>query len=316
MSQHNRHCFANHMGVWAIETRFFLSTLAAIKAGTIVARSPIVAMEDDDAPPRKIPPFAVALAAEPVTDTNRNVLYFLTGDGVAIVEIHGALMKTAGKYADTGTIDVRRALRAAIADERVVAIMLHIDSPGGAASGTAELAAEITAARESKPVSAHIDDMGASAAYWVASAAGKVTANAMGEVGSIGVYSVLFDQSEQYKAEGVEAIIIGSGDMKGAGYPGTKVTEEQKTYFQGLVDNVNAFFAKAVAKNRQLTDAQVRAVNTGRVYPSAQAKDLGLIDQVATFERAVADLALSGRQAKRASRREAMQARLDLDQAE
>ncbi len=318
MSPHHPRCFANHMGVWACESRFFHATFAAIKSGQIQPR-PVAMEDDDDRPARKIPPFVGALAAEPVSDASRRVLYFLTREGVAIIDVQGSLMKTEGKYTDTSTVHIRRALSAALADDRVFAIMLHIDSPGGAAAGTQEVADDIAAATKVKPMASHADDLIASAAYWIGAATGRVTINAAGEAGSIGVYMVLHDQSEQYKTEGIEAIVVGSGDMKGAGYPGTKVTDEQKTYFQGLVDNVNGFFTTAVRKHRGMSEAQVAAVNTGRVYSATDAKTKGLVDDIMPFEKAVADLAKIGAKAHRAAKastRDALQVAVEIEAAE
>lgn len=314
MNLHNPQCFANHMGIYACEPRWLLAMMTGVKEGTVQARP--MAMEDDDAAPRK-EKWGMVVRALPVHDDSGKILYAVADDGVAIVRVHGAIMKGWSKYAETDSIHVRRAIRAAVSDDRVSSIMLHIDSPGGSVSGTSELADEIQRAAKSKPVAAHIDDLGASAAYWVASAAGRITANAIGEVGSIGTYCVLFDQSKAMEMEGVKVHVISTGPLKGAGYPGTEVTPELLEYEKGLVDNANRFFLAAVRKNRGMSEAKLGAVADGRVFPAAEAKAAGLVDDVMPFEQALALLAKEGKaSAKAASKKDRMALEIGLAEAE
>jgi len=108
---------------------------------------------------------------------------------VALIELSGPLMKHQSSLGGTSTIDARRQVREATAAERIRAILLAIESPGGTIAGTAELADEVSKAATIKPVHAFIEDLGASAAYWVASQASWITVNASGLVGSIGSYA-------------------------------------------------------------------------------------------------------------------------------
>ena len=96
-------------------------------------------------------------------------------DGLAIVTLHGSLMKHRSSYGGTSTVVARRAIRNAEHDERVRSILLHVDSPGGTVSGTMDLAKVVAATK--KPIQAFIEDCGCSAAFWIASQADKIYTN-------------------------------------------------------------------------------------------------------------------------------------------
>jgi protease-4 len=130
---------------------------------------------------------------------------------VAVISLTGKLMKQqASMGGGTSTVQARRDIRAAASDPDIGAILLRIDSPGGTAAGTKELADEITAAKTKKPVWAYVEDMAASAAYWAASQASRIIANETALVGSIGTYGVVQDTSGMAAMEGVKVHVIRS----------------------------------------------------------------------------------------------------------
>lgn len=216
-----------------------------------------------------------------------------TGDkSIAVLKATGTLMKQQPSMGGTSTIQLRRDIRQAAADQSVSAILLAIDSPGGTVAGLADLAADVRAARKKKPVWAHIDDLGASAAYHLASQADAIYANSADAlVGSIGTMAVVYDQSGLAEREGVKALLFATGPLKGAGTPGTVVTEEQRAYYQGLVDGMQKSFDHAVRVGRGMTRPQLDAVKTGGVFLAAEAKQLGLIDGIRPIGATLAALA-------------------------
>ena len=212
-------------------------------------------------------------------------------DGIALVALHGTLMKQESSVgAATSTIVARRQIRMAAADPTVNAIMVHVESPGGTAAGTSELATEIAAAAKQKPVWAYIEDLGASAAYWAASQSARVSANATGLVGSIGTFTVVADTSGQAEMDGIKVHVVSTGKYKGAGVPGAKVTDEQLAHIQDRVEQLNTFFLDAVQTGRKLTDEQLAAVSDGRVHIGRDAVAMGLVDAVETFDEAFTKL--------------------------
>lgn len=266
MSMHNEACFVNHMGVWMVEPEWFGATVSAILAGQIQPRD------------------VVAISGSNSDDEETRVV-----DGVAVIPISGPMMKREGKYAAGSTIRVRRAIRRANDAEDVRSILLHIESPGGHANGTFELASEIDAA--DKPVEAFIEDLGASAAYWAASRTDRISANAPALIGSIGTYSVVYDLSGAAAMQGVKVHLISSGDLKGAGVEGTEITPEYLAYRQRLVDDLNGRFLNAVAEGRNVSLETVEQWATGEVFPSEQALDMGLIDEISTIDAVITRMA-------------------------
>lgn len=222
-------------------------------------------------------------------------------DGVEVIGLYGTLMKQqASMSGSTGTVMTRRRLRAAARNPDVNAILLHVESPGGTAAGTHELANDIAAAAQQKPVYAFIEDLGASAAYWAASQATKIFANPTAIVGSIGTYGVVYDYSQYAAKEGIKVHVIRAGEMKGAGVPGTEVTAEQLAEQQKIVNDRNEFFIRGVKAGRKLSLEQTRELADGRVYVGQAATDRKLIDGVQSLDETFQQLAALGR--KRSAR--------------
>ncbi|MBL9088182.1 MAG: S49 family peptidase [Planctomycetia bacterium] len=214
------------------------------------------------------------------------------GDGVAVIGIHGLMVKDPiswGGFCATAT--VRTQIRAAVARDDVRAVLLHVSSPGGFVDGVNDLAADVAAAAKRKPVECFIEDIGASAAYWVASQAAKIWANPTAIVGSLGTFQVLWDESNAYDAAGIKVHVLSTGPLKGAGQPGTEITDEFLAAERVLVADLNRHFMKAVASGRRLTPKQLEVAATGEVWIAAKAKDLGLVDGIRTLDDVVADLA-------------------------
>ncbi len=206
----------------------------------------------------------------------------------AIIKLSGPMTKkeTSASFLTGGTSTVRAmwAIDKAEQDASIKSILLHVDSPGGQVSGTAELGDKVKNSK--KPVTAYIEDLGASAAYWVASQASKVYANRMAQIGSIGVYTAIEDRSAQAAMAGVKVHLINTGKYKGAGYPGTQITDAQLEDFQGRIDSIFGEFKSAVASGRGLSDDAVSKVADGRVFGAAEAASLGLIDGVMSLDDA------------------------------
>lgn len=263
---------AEYFGLWAVQPEPFLAVCDGLK-GTDVG-------------------LHVAEArAQPADSTSGSEYQVLPG-GVAVVPIRGSLMKqTSSLSGGTSTVRARRQVRLAARDQEVAAILLLVDSPGGTVSGTGDLADDVAAANKQKPVVAFVEDLGASAAYWIASQARQVFANRTALVGSIGTFAVIEDLSSRAAALGIKVHVIRAGAFKGAGTPGTEITPSQLAEWQRVVDQSNAFFLEAVARGRRLPLGRVQELADGRVHLAADAQRLGLIDGVKTLDQIVAALA-------------------------
>jgi signal peptide peptidase SppA len=213
-------------------------------------------------------------------------------DGIFALSLDGPLTKHAHKLnkhlGGTSMSAARQAIREADANDDVRGIMLRIDSPGGTVPGTGTLADTI--ADTQTPVFAFIDDLGASAAYWISSQADRVFTNRHAEVGSIGVFTRVVDQSEAFEREGLEAHVIKTAEHKGDFSPGTEVTSEQLEMHEQRLQEHHELFVESVARGRGLNVSDVEKLADGRVRIGDNAREQGLVDEVTTFESAVNQL--------------------------
>jgi signal peptide peptidase SppA len=211
----------------------------------------------------------------------------------AVIALHGVMSQRISMLEQSSggcaSDDVRQAVNAAAADDSVKCIMLHVDSPGGSLYGTAELAAAIRAARDSKPVVAMVDSVAASAAYWAASQATEICMTPGGDVGSIGVYSMHEDLSKALEAEGVKTTFVFAGEHKVDGNPFEPLSEAAKEQIQSRVDAAYADFVAAVASGRGVSTKDVETnYGQGRTFSAKDALAAGMVDRIATFDDTLA----------------------------
>jgi signal peptide peptidase SppA len=217
-------------------------------------------------------------------------------DGLALVPVQGSIVKEVPMWwramdcQACGMIELQAALREIAADPQVQKVLLVVDSPGGTVSGVAETAGTVARLNRTKPVYAAISDLGASAAYWIASQARQISANGTAHVGSIGVYTVLADTHMLAAREGVDVTVVSSGAEKGAGIDGTKLTPVQLAAMQENIDDLAAAFFSEVQRGRRLTDARLAEVTTGRTWIAPRALALGLVDKVESLDVTVGRL--------------------------
>jgi ClpP class serine protease len=213
-------------------------------------------------------------------------------DGVAIIEAHGPLFKRANLFAAmsgaTSYEMMRRDLQTALDDPKVRAIMFSIDSPGGEALGTSELAQAVFDARGKKPIAAYVSGMGASAAYWLASAVdpGNLVIDKSALLGSIGVQMALRESAPK-PGEKTYRFVASQSPMKNAD-PGT---EEGAAAIQGVVDSMAQVFVEAVSRNRNVaTETVLSDFGKGGIFVGQEAVAAGLADRIGSFESVFAEL--------------------------
>jgi protease-4 len=185
---------------------------------------------------------------------------------------------------------VREELKKADRDEAVKALVLRINSPGGTITASDILHREIAAfkARRRVPVVAAIMDVGASGGYYVALAADAIVAHPTAVTGSIGVVMLTVNAQGLMEKLGVAPEAIKSGPKKDAGSPFRPLTDEERGIFQGVIDEMHGRFVRLIARERRLAEPRVQALADGRIYTAAQARELGLIDQVGYLDDAIA----------------------------
>ena len=213
--------------------------------------------------------------------------------GIQVIDVMGTLsprMNLMSRMSGgTSTQQLAQQIRDAGNNQSVNAIVLRVDSPGGAAAYTPEVAQVIREVATRKRVVTSATNMMASGAYWIGVAATEAYASPSTQVGSIGVYSILSNTREMYERAGVKFTVLRAGDLKAAGNPYEELTAERKAALQDRVLKVYEQFLGAVAEYRNVTVATVEhSFGQGNVFLAGEAKDRGMIDGVATFEDVVA----------------------------
>jgi signal peptide peptidase SppA len=208
-------------------------------------------------------------------------------EGIAVIPIHGSLVKRSlGMEAASGLTsygEIAAMLDAALADPQVSGILLDIDSPGGEASGSFELARRVREVAALKPVWAVANDAAYSAAYAIAASAQRLFVTETGGVGSIGVIALHVDQSVKDAKDGYHFTAITAGAHKNDYSPHEPLSDAAKTELQGEVDRLYAIFTEHVAAMRGLDLDAVRATEAGLFF-GTNAVTQGLADGVQTLE--------------------------------
>jgi protease-4 len=178
-------------------------------------------------------------------------------------------------------------------DDSVKAIIIHVNSPGGGVAASEEIYREVKRIRDEKKkrIVASIETVGASGAYYVASATNKIYADKGSIVGSIGVIAEWVNYGELMRWAKLDPITMKAGEFKDTGSPTREMTPAEREYMQGLIDNMHTQFIQAVADGRHAREADIRSIANGKVWTGEQALDLKLVDQVTDFEGAVKDTA-------------------------
>ncbi len=203
----------------------------------------------------------------------------LSQSNVAVIEIRGTLTEDGFDPFGSETASAQEIVSLIEeADESplIKAIVLDINSPGGSAVASDEIAQAVK--QTTKPTVAFIHEIGTSGAYWVASAADTIIANRMSLTGSIGVLGSYLEFSRLLDEYGVTYQRFVSGKYKDIGTPYKQPTKEEQELFQSKLDALHDVFIDEIAENRQLTRTQVRAIATGEFFLGEEALNLGLVD--------------------------------------
>ena len=206
---------------------------------------------------------------------------FPTGDKVAVLKIEDVIIDDQ---------DYLESLSKIKEDKQVKAVVVRIDSPGGAVGPSQEIYSELRKLNKDMPVIASIGSVGASGGYYIACAARKIFANPGTITGSIGVVAEFASYEKLLEWAKVDVEVIKSGKYKDVGSPFREMTDEDREYMQGLMNSVYTQFKSAVAESRNLDMAEVDKIADGKVFTGEQAKQLKLIDETGTMNDAI-DLA-------------------------
>lgn len=223
---------------------------------------------------------AVTLLAIAVTLGGDEGTEFGFSDRVQIIDIEGELVDSRMIIDQLKRYEDSRSIKA---------ILLNIDSPGGGVAVSQEIYTEIKRIREKKDktIVAYLSSTGASGAYYVACAANKIVANPGTVVGSIGVIAEWVNYADLLEWAKLKEIVFKTGEFKDTGSPTRALTDNERKYFQALIDDMYVQFVEAVASGRKLELHEVRSMADGRVFTGRDAHQRKLIDEIGNFQDAV-----------------------------
>lgn len=202
-------------------------------------------------------------------------------NGVAVINIESPIYRKSSWWLGGITHkEIKAEIQKAMDNEEVKAIFYNIYSPGGSVAGTQELAAFIKEASSKKPSCAFVDGMCCSAAYWLASATGKIYATESAELGSIGVVLLHRDYSKMYEDWGIKYTYITAGSKKSVGASEIPLSEEDKEYLQNQVNGIYDVFLENISQNMGLDLNKKTEWADGRVFLGKDAVNLGLVSKI------------------------------------
>ncbi|MCI0706618.1 MAG: signal peptide peptidase SppA [Ignavibacteriae bacterium] len=209
-----------------------------------------------------------------------------SGQKVAVVELNDIIYSSE---------DIVRQFKKYRENRSVKAIVFRVNSPGGGVAASQEIFEEVKKTRDSNtPVVVSMGEVAASGGYYVSIGADRIVANPGTLTGSIGVIIQYLEVDELMKKIGIEAQTFKSGRLKDIGSPFRKSTEDERKFFDQLIQNVYEQFVDDVIAERELDRNIVLRYADGRVFTGAQALEYGFVDTLGTFEDAIAIAAEMG----------------------
>ncbi len=205
---------------------------------------------------------------------------FGTGNVVGVVEVKGIILDSQ---------ETIRQLRECDKNDRVKAVVLRIDSPGGVVGPSQEIHEEVKKLAARKKVVVSMGSLAASGGYYIAVPATLIYANPGTITGSIGVILKLSNLQELLDKVGVKSITIKTGKFKDIGSATRPMTEEDRALLQGVIESSYGQFVRAVAQGRKLPEVQVRQLADGRIFTGEQALALKLVDKLGNLPDALAE---------------------------
>jgi len=173
--------------------------------------------------------------------------------------------------------------------DHVRAIILRVESPGGAVTPSQEIYRELFRVREQKPVIASLGEVAASGGYYIASACTTIMANPGTITGSIGVImGTMYNVQGLLEKLGIKGTVVKAGAYKDIGSSIRDMTPEERQILKAMLDDVHKQFIAAVAMGRNMDEAAVQPLADGRIYSGEQAQRVGLVDQLGNFQDAIA----------------------------
>ena len=212
----------------------------------------------------------------------------VNSNDVAVVVASGAIMDGPQPRGAVGGDTVASLLREARSDDKVKAVVLRVDSPGGSAFASEVIRNEIEALKQAgKPVVVSMSSVAASGGYWISMSADRIVAQPTTITGSIGIFSVITTFEKGLNNIGVYTDGIGTSPLSGIGIT-TGIPEKAADAIQLGINHGYSRFINLVSSNRDIPLAKMDGIAEGRVWTGQDAMNLGLVDKMGDFDDAVA----------------------------
>ncbi len=218
--------------------------------------------------------------------------YDLATPKIAVIYATGAIESGEGDDKTIGSERISKAIAEARKDEKVKAIVLRVNSPGGSALASDVIWREVVLAKKVKPVVVSMGDVAASGGYYIACAASKIYASPNTITGSIGVFGVMFNGQKFLNNKlGITIDTVNTAKHSDLGSIYRPLTADERAVIQQEVEHVYDVFTKKVAEGRKKTQAEIDSIGQGRVWSGADAIKIGLIDAFGGLNEAITDAA-------------------------
>jgi protease-4 len=213
----------------------------------------------------------------------------ISDNKIAVLYCVGDIVGGEGDDETMGSERIAEAIKKIREDDSYKALVLRINSPGGSALASDIMWREIVLCKKKKPVVVSMGNVAASGGYYIAAPADVIVAQPNTITGSIGVFGMLINAQELLNNKlGVKIETVKFGEFSDLGSPDRPLNEAERKVIQNAVDRVYADFINRVAQGRNLTEAQVDSIAQGRVWSGADAKKIGLVDELGGLNKAIA----------------------------
>lgn len=230
------------------------------------------------------------ISHEEYLKVNPSSLGIYRGKKIALIYGMGPIHSGESLYQTIGSQTVARWLRLARQDKSIAAVVLRVDSPGGSAVASDVIWREMVLTKKKKPLVVSMSDVAGSGGYWISMAADKIVAQPETLTGSIGVISGKFNMVRLFQKLGITSERLVYGKRADIYSPFRKLTQDEKRVLKNEILWVYDRFLDKVAEGRKIKKDEVDRIGKGRVWTGAQAKELGLVDEIGGLSRAM-DLA-------------------------
>lgn len=203
-----------------------------------------------------------------------------------------AVLYADGEIVDEGSEGIVRedfieAIQAIQADDKIKAVVLRVNSPGGSAYASEQIWKAIDDLKTKKPVVVSMGDLAASGGYYIASGAQKIVASSNTLTGSIGIFGMFLNVEELTQKIGLNVDVVKTNELSDFGDMSRQMTDLEKAKMQRYIESGYELFVKRCAEGRKMSVDAIKAIAEGRVWTGEKAKELGLVDELGDIDRAI-----------------------------